>query len=294
MTQRTARRVITVGLAAGLLGGTLLGPANPAGAATRDAAQQCTVEAAELRWGVKERFRNYISGSIANGEWVTEGGVTYETPTFEWQNGEGSVEADLRNGRIEFAGQVHFTGHGGAMQLDLQDPSLVFTGPTTAQLVMDMGSVDTEGTRLELQPVVAADVDLAGAATGDGSSYTIENAPVRLTAAGAVAFNGEYGDYSEGELLDGLALSFSLPGCTITADTGTAAPPVAEPQPGDPSEEAAAPEIPWLLIALGGLALVAIGVTTALLFSGRKRSPAQGEDVEASTGPTGAEPTDTD
>ena len=278
MNRRTARRTLTAGLAAGLLGSALAGvaalpvQASPAtgGAAqtTAPAVRECVIEAAELRWGVKERFRNYISGSIANGEWVTGGGVSYETPQFTWPSGTGSVREDLSGGSVAFPGTIHFTGHGGLMQLDLKDPRIQFTGPTTAELVLDMAASDVEGGDLVFEPVVAVTIDLAGADTGDGSSYSIEAAPVHLTEAGAAAFNNKYGDYSPGESFDALAVSLMLPGCAITVSTGTAAPPEDEPLPGDP-EGQAGPEIPWAIVVLGGVAVVGIGVTTVLLLRGR-------------------------
>ncbi|MFF8817330.1 HtaA domain-containing protein [Leucobacter sp. NPDC015123] len=279
MTRRTACRALTAGLTAALLGGALASAsAMPALArpteggalhTTAATAGECAVGEAELRWGVKERFRNYISGSIAGGEWVTEGGVTYETPQFTWPSGTGGVREDLSGGAVTFPGSIHFTGHGGLMQLDLRNPQIVFTSPKTAELVLEMAASDVEGGELVFEPVTAANIDIAGAHTGDGSSYLIEAAPVHLTEAGAAAFNNKYGDYSPGETFDALAVSLTLPGCAITVSTGTAAPPEEEVLPGDPAGQAG-PEIPWAIVALGGVALVGIGVTTVLLLRGRK------------------------
>src|SRR5690606_24359517 len=49
----------------------------------------CEVVGAALGWGFKEEFRAYVDGSIANGEWTTADGATYETPSFQWANGAG-------------------------------------------------------------------------------------------------------------------------------------------------------------------------------------------------------------
>lgn len=278
VTARTARRSITLGLAVGLAGGMLLGPVSPVHATTTEA-QMCSVDSAELRWGVKERFRNYISGSIANGEWTTANGASYESPTFVWANGTGEISSDLEDGAVDFTGDVHFTGHGGLMKLDLQNPSIVFTGPDSAQLVAAMGSVDTEGSEVALERVVAAVADFSGAEIGDGTSYTIENAPVRLTSEGAAAFNGEYGDYVAGDTMDGLALSLTVSGCTIGADTGTAPAPVEEEEvvSQEPAPAPVAASIPWLPIAIGGIALIAIGVTSGMLLAGRKKNQADAQ-----------------
>ena len=40
-----------------------------------ESSSTCQVANARLDWGVKESFRSYSSGSIANGEWVTDNGA---------------------------------------------------------------------------------------------------------------------------------------------------------------------------------------------------------------------------
>ncbi|MGO3146466.1 MAG: HtaA domain-containing protein [Leucobacter sp.] len=283
MTEQAARgasRTLTATLLAALViaGGAVLGPvgaASPAIAAPGDGAS-CTVDSAELRWGVKESFRNYISGSIANGEWTTENGASYETPAFKWDNGVGTFASDMSEGAVAFTGDVHFTGHDGAMTLDIKNPEIVFTGTDSAQLVLSMGSADTEGAEIAYEPVVAAKVDLSGYDAGDGSTLTIENAAVALTAEGADAFNGEFGDYYAGQELDPLALNISVTGCELAGSAGTQEP--AE----DPTanEEAAVPTtaqsegqtFPWLPVAIGGVALIAIGVSAGMLIAGSRKS----------------------
>lgn len=278
---RRASRMLAAGITAGLVvaGGLLLGPVGPAIAVDGDAvdgdAATCAVDTAELHWGVKESFRNYISGSIANGEWTTENGASYETPAFRWENGTGTFASDLSEGSVAYTGDIHFTGHDGAMTLDLSNPEIVFTGPDSAQLVLSMGSADTAGTEITYEPVVAAKVDLSGFDAGDGSMLTIENAPVALTAEGADAFNGEFGDYYAGQELDPLALNIAVSGCEIAASTGTQEPAeetadseeTAAPIAAEPEEQA----FPWLPVAIGGVALIAIGVSAGMLIAGRRK-----------------------
>ena len=292
--QRTVRKTITGGLVAGLAGAMLLGPVSPTFAATEpastDAAASCVVDTAELKWGVKERFRNYISGSIANGEWTMENGVTYETPAFTWTPGTGTVQPDLEAGSVDFTGDVHFTGNGGLMRLDLHDPSIEFTGPGAAQLVVGLGSADTAEAEVTIERVAAAVIDVS-AGSGEGSSYSVTDAPVRLTAAGAEAFNGEYGDYVAGGDMDGLSLSLTVSGCELGVTAAPAPePPVTEtPEAGEtlpaPQPEAG-PEIPWIPIAIGGVALIAIGVTTGMLLAGRKRPAAEVAAEDDASQPT--------
>ena len=288
VSNRRQRRNAAAWTTAGLLaaGGLLIGPAGPASAETTaaetTAAETCTVTAAELKWGVKQSFRNYISGSIANGEWTTENGATYETPAFSWAGTEGAVAPGLESGSVKFTGDVHFTGHGGLMKLDIRDPELVFTGDDSAQLVLGMGSTDTEEAELTYERVVAAKVDLSGYDAADGSSLSIQSAQVRLTADGAAALNSDYGDYVAGEEVDPLALDMTLAGCELASSTGSQPEPEVTATPEAPevpdAGDAQGTKIPWLPIAIGGVALVAIGVTGGMLLAGRKQQP--GQDAE--------------
>lgn len=279
VSRRIVRRGATAAVAAGLAAGLLFGPASPSAASTEAAdgdAAVCTVTSAELRWGVLERFRNYISGSIANGEWTMENGASYETPAFSWKNGTGEFGADLESGSVTFTGDVQFTGHGGLMKLDLQNPEVVFTGPQSAQLVVGVASTDVEGGELSFERIPMGKVDLAGATTGDG--FAVENAPVLLTAEGAKALNGDYGDYVAGSNLDPLAVTIAVSGCQLGAsgpatDAPDPAPEVTPAPEPAPVPEAAGPEIPWLPIVIGGVALIAIGVTGGMLLAGRGKKP---------------------
>lgn len=277
--QQRPSRAAAAGITAALVvaGSLLLGPAGPAVATdggTGGEMATCTVDSAELRWGVKESFRNYISGSIANGEWTTENGATYETPAFSWANGVGSFASDFSEGSIAFTGDIHFSGHDGALTLDVSNPEIVFTGPGAAQLVLDMGEADDAG-NVEFERVVAAKVDLGGYDAGDGSTLTVEEATVALTAEGADAFNGGYGDYYAGQELDPLALDVAFSGCDL-ASSGTPAP---SEDPGD-AEEAQVPiaedvaeaPFPWLPVTIGGVALVVIGVASGMLIAGNRKS----------------------
>lgn len=288
MTQRSVRRTIPGVLTAGLMvaGGLLLGPSGAAFAVSATettaepdaggAATTCTVDSAELRWGLKTSFRNYISGSIANGEWTTENGASYETPTFIWANGTGEFVSDLSAGSVEFTGDVHFTGHDGMMRLDLSDPEIAFTGNDSAQLIFGVGSAATAEAELSYERIAIAKVDLAGYTSGDGSSIEIADASVRLTSEGAVALNSEFGDYVAGEEMDGLSLTLAASGCELSSSTGEQEPPAEETSEDEmliapaPEEES---QIPWLPIVIGGVALIVVGVTVGMLFAGRRKDP---------------------
>lgn len=283
------RAAATVSLA---VGGLLLAPAAPAFADTDQASgAECTVSTAEVRWGLKQSFRNYISGSIANGEWTTENGASYETPNFVWGGGAGAFSADLESGSVSVSGDVHFTGHGGAMKLDISEPEIEFTGDGSAQLILAVGSTDVEGAEPTYERVSVAKVTLAGNTEAEGDALNITDAPVRLTAEGAAALNGAYGSYVSGEEMDPLSLAVTTEGCELSGDVSIPAEPAEDtaedsgatdtvaPSPA-PEEEPAS--LPWLPIGIGAVALIAIAVTTGMLIAGgRKGRSATGTDAGA-------------
>ena len=168
-----------------------------AGAPASAAATTCEVTDAVLDWGFKESFRSYISGTIANGEWTVSDGATYETPSFGWTGGTGSVP-----GEVAFTGSIEFTGHGGILDTTISNPRLVFDGSQSATLLLDVSGTTQEGVPVDARAVEFATVDLAGATKGE----VIVEAPAVLTEAGAQAF----GTYEAGEPLD--PVTVGMPG----------------------------------------------------------------------------------
>lgn len=242
-----------------------------------EAAGECVVESAQLNWGIKESFRSYISGSIANGDWTTSDDMRYETPSFIWTESEGAIAPDLGAGSILFTGAVQFTGHDGALQFDLADPGLEFEDESTAYLLVRIGATDAaaEGGTVESELVRAAKIDLAGVTEASGDRLDIDGAVPVLTSEGAAAFNGEYGSYVSGDELDPIVLTATVGGCSLSPSEPMAEGTPAEEQPA--AEEAAptsAPEqsIPWLPIGIGAVALLVIGVTGGMLIAGRGRT----------------------
>lgn len=282
MTQRTGIAAISAALLAlGLF--SVPAAAQAAYPAQSSERTPCEVTAAQLNWGVKESFRSYISGSIANGEWTTSDDMRYETPEFVWDQSTGAYDPSLDSGSIEFTGAVHFTGHEGAMQLDLANPVIEFEGGDTAYLQLVMGSTDQAGGAVTDEPVRVAKIDLAGKVKSSGTELEIAAAIPRLTAEGASAFNGDYGSYVAGENLDPVTLTATVSGCELTESAPSASPEEDEPtmHASDQSEA----QIPWLPIIVGGVALVVIGVTVGMLISGRRKP----QNPEAPAGPDASE-----
>lgn len=235
----------------------------------------CVVTGGELQWGVKESFRSYISGSIANGEWVVADGTNYETPLFSWANPVGEVDAETGEGTISFTGSIHFTGHDGVLDLLFANPTIKLIGDGTGQLLLDTKSNNMQGELvIDEQQAYVGKIEGIGQADPVSGALDFADLPVVLTADGAAAF-GQL--YSSGEALDPLALALQFGPCEGGAGSGAV---VAEP---DDVEVEAVPisaedpaSIPWVPIIVGGVALIVIGVTVGMLVAGRKKGDGAG------------------
>ena len=241
-----------------------------------------------LDWGVKERFRAYISSTIANGEWEASDGASYETPSFTFSGATGEVDAETGEGSVSFDGTVVFTGHDGVLNLTLANPTVEFAADGSGRLLLDTRSNNAEGELVvdESQASVGRIAALSGIASSETArEVVIADAAVALTAEGAEAFAGFY---PTGEALDPLNLTLEVGPCAGTAgagdpgagagdegsgDAGTDGTPeaTAAPESGEPQ---AGSDIPWLPIGLGGAALVVIAIAGTLLVTGRKKPTA--------------------
>ncbi|MGO2140990.1 MAG: HtaA domain-containing protein [Leucobacter sp.] len=256
-------------------------PANVAESTTGPASTgACEITGGTLKWGVKESFRSYISGSIANGSWETGEGVTYETPEFTWTGATGEIDPATGTGAVSFTGSVHFTGHDGVLDLTLANPTVEFEGDGKAALMLDAKSTDMEGkvTVDTAQEWVGEVVAPASIAPQSGK-LDLSAMKTTLTNSGAAAFAGFY---EAGAGLDAVTLNLETTGCE--GASATTAEPTTETSSERPAEEAAPAEarVPWLPIIVGGAALVVIALTTGMLIGGRKKKPQA--DSEGSAG----------
>lgn len=229
-------------LAAGIVAASALAPQ----ALTE---QECTVGDAVITWGFKESFRSYISGSIAQGEWLVEGDVTYATPHFHFEQGTGSISPDRSQGHIRYDGSFTFTGHAGILETQLSNPLLSFTSDSTATLFLDVLGDTMDELSVARDGVAFATVSWADESVNpEPGTWSISDAAVVLTEEGSSAF----GTYPAGEDLDPLDISLTVtPGCF---------------------EEA---QQPWALV-LGALGLGALVSVMGLVFTRVRKSREQG------------------
>ncbi|MBD3781051.1 MAG: HtaA domain-containing protein [Micrococcales bacterium] len=206
------------------------------------------VSGATLTWGVRESFRSYVTGPIAQGS-VTADGVSGTGP-WTWSGGTGRYNADAGLGAASWSGGVHFTGHGGQLDLTFSDPQVRLTGATSATLTLTVAGPSGSSR------VAVATLDLgAGTASRGATQVAWSGVPATLTAAGAGVFEGFY---QAGEALDPVAFTLPL-GAEVECDATSGSLATTGAEPGDAVGYAVA------LLLFGGL-------LTAAVHRGRRRA----------------------
>ena len=239
--------------AAVALAAALAAPVLPAAPTVQAVAPvTCDVTDATLTWGFKESFRAYIDSDIANGEWTTDGAVSYDTPAFTWTGGTGTYTPITGDAVISFTGSVRFTGHEGVLDTTIADP-VVRLGGGTGVLLLDVSGPTMDGTPVDVQDVPFVDLPTAEV-VGGGAVRTVE-ADTVLTEDGNAAFP----NYEVGAAFDPVAVSIIV---------GTDCPVAAVVDDVDTSD-AASPLLVGLISA-GALAAAAIIVAVVVLTRRRR------------------------
>lgn len=163
------------------------------------------VTGGSLNWGLRESFTTYIRSSIAKGTWETSGGVSWTGSAFKFAATAGLYDLGTKSGTIHYSGTVHFTGHGGLLDMTISNPSIVING-SNAQIYMTVASSDMSGKHTNYGRVHFANAVVSGVAA-EGSSLSFKGGSVKLTAEGAKAFAGFY---NAGEPLDSFSSAVSL------------------------------------------------------------------------------------
>ncbi|MEU2470861.1 HtaA domain-containing protein [Streptomyces sp. NPDC012842] len=187
-------------------------PTTPAPSASAPADGQGEIVDGTLDWGVKESFRSYVTGPVANGRVETGGGATASAAGYRFPDATGGFDADEQTLDAAFDGTVRFLGHkeGDAYTLDLSLTGLeIRLEDGAGTLVADVSSKDRETRKVTTRTDLAiADLKLpAGELEAKDGVVMLSAVPATLTADGTEAFGGMY---AKGTQLDALTVSVAL------------------------------------------------------------------------------------
>ncbi|WP_267713376.1 HtaA domain-containing protein [Streptomyces sp. CoH17] len=160
-----------------------------------------------LGWGVKESFRSYVVGPVAQGTVTVSGGAAQAAGNgaFTFKNATGTYDTDADRLTAAFRGAVTFKGHrsGDTYGLDLTLSNLKATlDGGTGTLSADVNSLGEQTKGVVLADLKAGSGDLEA----DGGVITVDGIAATLTGAGAEVF----GTYPAGTALDAVDLSVAL------------------------------------------------------------------------------------
>lgn len=224
-----------------------------------------TIKSANLGWGVRDSFRNYVRGGIANGSWELNG-TSYSSDAFNWSNGTGTFKGG--KGSISFSGSVRFTGHHGILDTTIANPRLEING-NTGTLYATMNSNDSSGKATNYGEVALLKVDLSGL-QNSADAVSVNGAATTLTAEGAKAFAGFY---EAGKDMAPLSFSAAINGAKTTTKTVTETVYEGEgcdPVTGKPLASTGASGVEGTLVA--GFIAVAAGAGTVVYTRRRKKA----------------------
>ncbi|MET9918459.1 HtaA domain-containing protein [Streptomyces sp. NPDC006435] len=211
---------------------------DPSGSSsTEPAAEQGEILDGTLDWGVRESFRAYVTGPIAQGRIETAAGATASAGGYRFPGATGRFDAEKQTLAAKFDGKVRFLGHeeDGEYTLDLSLTNLeVRVDGAKGTLVADVSSKDRKTKDVSVRTGLAvADLKLPkGELAAKKGVLKLSGVPATLTADGAGAFAGMY---KKGARLDALTIAVALDknaelpgtkggsGASGTAGGGTAA-----------------------------------------------------------------------
>lgn len=224
-----------------------------------------TIKSANLGWGVRDSFRNYVRGGIANGSWELNG-TSYSSDAFNWSNGTGTFKDG--KGSISFSGSVRFTGHHGILDTTIANPRLEING-NSGTLYATMNSNDPSGKATNYGEVALLKVDLSGLQSSS-DAVSVNGAATTLTAEGAKAFAGFY---DAGKDMAPLSFSAAITGAKTTTKTVSETVYEGEgcdPVTGKPLASTGASGVEGTLVA--GFIAVAAGAGTVVYTRRRKKA----------------------
>ncbi|WKX74189.1 HtaA domain-containing protein [Streptomyces sp. XD-27] len=262
------------------------GPARPEGTASpsptakrpgkpAEAPAKGRFENAAVDWGVRRTFREYVTGSVAQGSWRLSEGAQDGGTLFRFPAGHGTYDTDQDTLEGTFAGSLRFTG---------KDLDLTLSGVSVRVGRDGTGTLSADVRRAG----AGADQDVplvtfkAGELRPRDGLIAVTEAPAALTARGARAFGGMY---AAGTGMDPVSLAVALDDSArlpALPDLGDAPSASAPPKPaareaadGSSSSSSSAGPLVAALCAAGALAAAAAAVVA---LRRRRRAPETGDD----------------
>lgn len=168
----------------------------------------------ELNWGLKESFRNYVSGDFAKGKWELSDGAT---GTFSFPLKDPTQFTLGKYDNLDFRGKVHFTAHHGLLDLAIEQPTVrksdsgwelvvtVAVNPFDKSKIADAlaGKIQIDKSKIATKRVVLATLS-EPEISGAKGEQTVQFRSVKLTAEGAKSFANFY---KEGQELDPMTIT---------------------------------------------------------------------------------------
>ncbi|MFD5015688.1 HtaA domain-containing protein [Streptomyces chartreusis] len=174
-----------------------------------------------LGWGVKQSFRSYVVGGVANGGITTSGGASQaaDNGVFTFTDATGEYDTDADTLSADFKGAVTFKGHKGQGEDGGYGLDLTLTGlrvtleEGVGELTADVTSLGEKTEDVVLADLKADEPDLAA----QEDVITADDVTATLTEAGAKAFGGFY---TAGTELDPVDLAVALTADAELPDDG--------------------------------------------------------------------------
>ncbi|MFD5424575.1 HtaA domain-containing protein, partial [Streptomyces sp. NPDC127084] len=142
---------------------------------------------------------------------------------FTFVDGTGTYDTATHATANAFKGSVHFSAHGGVLDIRMSDLKLSTRGSATptGEITADVVTKKKDGTFDTRNDLAIATLDMSGVRPGQGTggAMVFKDIPAKLTAGGAEAFSGFY---QEGTQLDPATL-------TVKPATGGGTPPKPTP-----------------------------------------------------------------
>ncbi|MFI1012527.1 HtaA domain-containing protein [Streptomyces sp. NPDC020965] len=230
---------------------------------------------AAVDWGVRRTFREYVTGSIAQGQWTLSGGAQDGGALFRFPQGKGTYDAKTQTLNASFAGSVRFTGE----HLDLT------LGRVTTRVAAGLGTLSADVTAAgRTEKAVPLVTFVAKDFTPKNGLAALTEAPATLTAGGAKAFGSMY---KAGTVMDPVSLAVAVDKAAqlpALPDLGSDVKPAPSPAQSEPKAESASAVAPaadssdstvptWVYVAAGAGVLAAAAAVALFVVRRRRTTP---------------------